>query len=111
MENDERKMLRLKLFDASKIDRLKEDLRNLPPKGVPLTKIVGELKIAFSNGYSLKEISMICKKQGIVVSPEYLQKILTLDCDDVDDKPLRCIVGKTESIQGRGVIKTNFGDI
>ena len=111
MENNERKMSRLKLFDATKIDRLREDLLNLQPKGVPLTKILCELKIAFSNGYSLKELSMICKKRGIVVSPEYLQKVLSMDVDDIDDKSLYSLIDKTESIQRQSVIKTNFGDI
>ena len=115
MENDEgnvqnaiSKMSRPKIFDSKKIDCLRKELLNLPPKGVPLTKILRELKIACSNGYSLKELSMICKEKGIIVSPEYLQKIFSMD---IDDESLPNSVGKTECESRRGVIKTNFGDI
>ena len=109
--NDERKKREifnhLKLFDINNIESLKKTLLKLPPKGKPLTYILDELKMAFENGYSCGELSEIAKQNGIIVSPRYLQKILSFPSEE---KPSD-FSAPVESEARRGVIKTNFGDI
>lgn len=98
----------LKLFDVENMAGFKKALLELPPKGKPLTCVLDELKMAFENGYSCGELSEIAKQHGILVSPRYLQKILSFPSGE---NPSLDSSANSESEFKKTVIDTNFGDI